>query len=44
MYDIIKIASSQDSIVRVAPRLDNQKYKSQQGKQIGSFSSQKCPD
>ena len=44
MYDIVKITRSQDSIVRVATRLDSQDYESQQAKQIGSFSSQKCPD
>jgi hypothetical protein len=44
MYDIVKITRSQDSIVRVATRLDSQDYESQQAKQIGPFSSQKCPD
>jgi hypothetical protein len=45
MCDIVKIARSQDSTVRVvAARLDSQEFESQQGIQIGSFFSQKCPD
>jgi hypothetical protein len=43
MYDIVKITRIQDSIVRVTTRLDSQEFKSQQGIQIGSFFSQKCP-